>query len=240
MIDGVWIPAEPRGRDVGDPALESLKLLCGLNPQDRQSRQEGTFARRVRVAPLRRHVRFARNAHRRAGLDPVRRREDSAAGRSTNLGMRTKLQEQLRELLELPRGFVLFSAIPGGGLRSTMDAVLHDCDRFTREFAALEEEANRYQEVENVPVTTYNAADGQPLARRAAEVLPHRAERGGHSRSGRRRDGRVPLRTNPRRPVDHQHGPGEGLRRGVVAGVGLGGAAGRIRQVGQRRGEPAA
>ena len=43
MIDGVWIPWEPRTRENGDPALESLKLLCGLNPQDRQSRQEGTF-----------------------------------------------------------------------------------------------------------------------------------------------------------------------------------------------------
>ena len=67
------------------------------------------------------------------------------------LGMRSKLQTQLGELLEMPRGFVLFSAPPGGGLRSTMDAVLHHCDRFTREFATVEEEANRYQEVENVP-----------------------------------------------------------------------------------------
>ena len=49
-----------------------------------------------------------------------------------------------------------------------MDAVLHACDRFTREFAALEEETNRYQEVENIPVTTYNAADGQS----PSDVLP--------------------------------------------------------------------
>ena len=44
MIDGVWIPAEPRDRELADPALESFKLLCGANPQDRQTRQEGTFA----------------------------------------------------------------------------------------------------------------------------------------------------------------------------------------------------
>ena len=42
-----------------------------------------------------------------------------------------------------------------------MDAVLHVCDRFTREFAAYEEVSNRYQEVENIPVTTYNAAESQ-------------------------------------------------------------------------------
>lgn len=44
LIDGVWIPHEPRSREVGDPALETLKLLCGLNPQERQNRQEGIFA----------------------------------------------------------------------------------------------------------------------------------------------------------------------------------------------------
>jgi hypothetical protein len=44
MIDGVWIAREAKPREVGDPALESLKLLCGLNPQDRQGRQAGAFA----------------------------------------------------------------------------------------------------------------------------------------------------------------------------------------------------
>ena len=43
MIDGVWLPQANRERETADPALEALKLLCGLNPQDRQSRQEGAF-----------------------------------------------------------------------------------------------------------------------------------------------------------------------------------------------------
>ena len=45
---------------------------------------------------------------------------------------------------------------------------LHACDRYIREFAAVEEEGNPYQPVENVPVTTYKAADGQS----PADVLP--------------------------------------------------------------------
>ena len=43
MIDGVWIDREALERETGDPVLESLKLLCGLNPQDRQGSQKGTF-----------------------------------------------------------------------------------------------------------------------------------------------------------------------------------------------------
>ena len=32
MIDGVWIPREAKPRETADPALQALKLLCGLNP----------------------------------------------------------------------------------------------------------------------------------------------------------------------------------------------------------------
>jgi len=38
---------------------------------------------------------------------------------------------------------------------------LHKTDRFTREFMAVEDAANRYEPVENVPVTTYNSVEGQ-------------------------------------------------------------------------------
>jgi type II secretory ATPase GspE/PulE/Tfp pilus assembly ATPase PilB-like protein len=162
MIDGVWLAGEARGRDVGDPALESLKLLCGLNPQDRQSRQEGMF--RVEYESRRYIATFVSQGTAGGERVLIQFAEGKIPRRTLDdLGMRTKVQEQLRELLLAQRGLVLFSAIPGGGLRTTMDAVLHNCDRFTREFATLEEENNRYQEVENVPVTTYNATEGQPL-----------------------------------------------------------------------------
>ena len=78
-----------------------------------------------------------------------------------DIGMRPKMQEQLKELLRRDNGFVVFSAMPGTGLRTTMNVVLRTADRFSSEFAAVEDEGNRYEEVENVPVTTYNASAGQ-------------------------------------------------------------------------------
>jgi len=77
------------------------------------------------------------------------------------IGMRPKMQEQLKELMRRERGFLVFSALPGTGLRTTMNVVLRSADRFSSEYAAVEEEKNRYEEVENVPVTTYSAAAGQ-------------------------------------------------------------------------------
>ena len=163
MIDGVWIPREVRARDVADPALESLKLLCGLNPQDRQSRQEGTFL--AEYGPARMVASFAAQGTSTGERVLVQFEEKKVRFNSLEeMGMRPKLQEELLQLLNSHQGFLLFSAPVGGGLRSTMDVALRSCDRFTREFAAVEEETNRYEQVENIPVTTYKAADGQSLA----------------------------------------------------------------------------
>ncbi len=84
------------------------------------------------------------------------------------LGMRAKMQEQLREILDRPKGFVILSAIPAGGLRTTSKVVLFSLDRFVREFAAVEDEANRYDEIENIAVTTYQGKEGQS----PADILP--------------------------------------------------------------------
>ena len=84
------------------------------------------------------------------------------------LGMRAKMQEQLKEVLNRPKGFVILSAIPTGGLRTTTKVVLSTLDRFIREFAAVEDESNRYDEVENIAVTTYQSKSGQS----PADILP--------------------------------------------------------------------
>ncbi len=85
-----------------------------------------------------------------------------------DLGMRAKMQEQLKQLLDRHKGFVLLSGPPGGGLRTTVRVALQSIDRFMRECVSVEDEAQRYQEVENVAVTTYQAAAKQT----PATVLP--------------------------------------------------------------------
>lgn len=167
MVDGVWIPWEPRSREQGDPAAESLKWLCGLNPQDRQRRQQGLFAAEYNAQ---RYAATFVSQGTATGERILIQFEEKGVHFKTldEIGMKPKMQEQLRGLLELEQGFLLLSAMPANGLRNTTDVVLHACDRFTREFAALEEEAHRYPEVENIPVTIYKAAE-KPSP---ADVLP--------------------------------------------------------------------
>jgi len=253
FIDGLWQNGEPLERDTGDPLLEAIKLLSGLNPLDRQSRQEGRFAvdyhlfkpivfqhidrakeeyrkrvsleltrdlagpetnpleleQRVRLmAEERVRERFASpighwTPVERSDLSKLRGTErvnpdnclekmrcvctlgcqGTATGERVvlqlevqktrfttldDIGIRPKMQEQLKELLRQPTGLLVFSAVPAGGLRSSMNVILRAADRFMREFACVEEENHRYEPVENVPVATYNAAKGQT----PATVLP--------------------------------------------------------------------
>ncbi|MBN2578971.1 MAG: Flp pilus assembly complex ATPase component TadA [Pirellulales bacterium] len=167
MIDGVWIQREALERDTADPALEALKALGGLNPQDRQSRQQGPFLAEYDDNRLQATLATQGTAK---GERAMIQFEQKKIHFKTfqELGMRPKMEEDLRRLLGGDQGFLLFAAPPANGLRSMVDVTLHCTDRLTREFTAVEEETRRYEAVENVPVTTYKAADGQT----PADILP--------------------------------------------------------------------
>ena len=167
MIDGVWHAGEPLPREQGDPLLEALKVLCGLNPQDRQNQQKGTFSTEYKSTE---YASTLTCQGTKTGERALLQFEEKTVLFESfeEIGMRPKMQEMLKELLDLKQGFLLFSAMPGAGLRSTAHVVIRNMDRFTREFMAVEEETKRYQEVENCPVTTYKAAEGQT----PASVLP--------------------------------------------------------------------
>ena len=167
MIDGVWHGDEPQTREACDPLLESLKILCGLNPQDRQNKQKGAFASTYDS------VRYAcsfSSQGTKSGERVVVQFEDKKGHFADldELGMRSKMQKEVLELLNRERGFVLISAIPVGGLRSTTGVLLHKTDRFTREFMAVEDEAHPYEPIENIPVTVYKSSEDQT----PATVLP--------------------------------------------------------------------
>ena len=160
MVDGVWHNGEPLEREMGDPMLEALKTLCGLKWEDRQDRQQGAFGIEYQSA------KFGATLVSQ-GTKTGERAVMQFEGKKTRfesldqLGMRPKMQEQLREVLSGNKGFVLLSTMPGAGLRSMTHVVLRSMDRLVRDFTSVEEERHRYEEVENVKIFTYNAAEGQ-------------------------------------------------------------------------------
>lgn len=160
MIDGVWLAREARDRETADPALVALKLLCGMNPQDRQSRQQGPFTAEFKGKKL--GATMASQGTPTGERVIIQFEEKKIPFKFIEeLGMRSKMEEQLRQILSSKKGMVIFSAAPANGLRTSSNIFLQSTDRFTREFMAVEDEQNRYEDVENVPVTTYNSAEGQ-------------------------------------------------------------------------------
>ncbi len=77
------------------------------------------------------------------------------------LGMRTKVEEQLRALHDLPKGIVIYSAPAGGGLSTLMDTGIRALDRFLRSVVVVEDAVRHEHEIENAPVTTFNGAAGE-------------------------------------------------------------------------------
>ncbi|HWB08095.1 MAG TPA: ATPase, T2SS/T4P/T4SS family [Pirellulales bacterium] len=167
QVDGVWHPGENMEREPGDMLLAVLKVLCALNPNERRARQQGVFGAEYqgrKMAP--RFMSQGTQTGERVLIqfpDPDVRKK-----RITDLGMREKMWDDLRPVLESRTGMVVLSAPPGAGLTSLVHAVLLGMDRYTRGFVGVEDVAAKDVEVENVPITTFNAAAGEaPLT-----VLP--------------------------------------------------------------------
>ena len=170
QIDGVWHNYDPRERETGDVMLAVFKTVSGLKAQERQAKQEGAFA--VEFKGTKRNCRCSSQGTQ-TGERVVIQMTDPVDRMWTfeELGMRTKLEEQLREVLSRPKGIVLFSALPAGGLTTTLDTSVRSLDRFMRDVIAIEDSAHREHEIQNVPVTTFDSAAGETALTGLVKVI---------------------------------------------------------------------
>lgn len=161
QIDGVWHDLPPIPREIADPILESAKLLVGANPAEHLARQFGTFS-----AVIRKKSRY--DTEFTVQGTPTGERaffhfiiKKIPFDTLEQLGMRAELRDKVKGLVNAKKGMVVFSAPPANGLKSMMNIVARTADRFTRDFATVEDEMNPYQEIENVTLTRYNSARGE-------------------------------------------------------------------------------
>ncbi|MBL9084860.1 MAG: Flp pilus assembly complex ATPase component TadA [Planctomycetales bacterium] len=167
LVDGVWLDAEPMHRQIGDPALATMKTVCGLKPDDRRTRQHGEFTAFDEFTKHTALCKFTSQGTK-TGERVLIQFEDILVHkrRIGELGMRQKMQEDLQELMNRKQGLVVIAAPPAGGLTSLSTACLAAIDRFTRSAMALEDEQNKDIQVENVPVTFYDSlAQETPMSK---------------------------------------------------------------------------
>lgn len=159
-IDGVWHPGEPRDRESSDVMLAVVKTLANLNVKDRRNKQEGQFGAKYEgkafICPV---VTQGVQTGERAVISRIGEKHHMT--KTADLGMREGLQKQWAEIMASDQGMVIFSALPGGGLTTMMNASLEETDRLMRDFVTVEDVNNREHEIQNVGVTTYDAAKGE-------------------------------------------------------------------------------
>lgn len=162
-IDGVWHNSDARDRESGDVMLAVIKTLANLNAKERRQKQSGQFGAQFEGQKFMCPV----VSQGTAGGERVVLSRLFEKGRPHTyeaLGMREGLKQQWEEIMGRDRGLVVFSALPGGGLTTIINASLEETDRLMREFFAIEEVNHREHEVQNIIVETYDAAKGETPA----------------------------------------------------------------------------
>jgi type II secretory ATPase GspE/PulE/Tfp pilus assembly ATPase PilB-like protein len=163
-IDGVWHNGDARDRESGDVMLAVMKTLANLDAKDRRKKQTGQFAAQFEgkkyLLPL--TSQGVANGER---VVLTRLNEKGKPHSYDALGMREGLKQQWEEIMARDRGLVIFSAMPGGGLTTMMNASLEETDRLMRDFFAIEEVNHREHEIQNISVHTYDASKGETPAK---------------------------------------------------------------------------
>ncbi|MDR2115285.1 MAG: Flp pilus assembly complex ATPase component TadA [Planctomycetaceae bacterium] len=171
QVDGVWLDLAPvprvtekaKNKDIYEEMLESAKLLIGANPNDRRSRQIGTFIAILGGKKKKRYeVEFISQGTKTGEAVMIQFTASKVPFKSLDeLGMRAEVQKKLMEQINASRGIFIISAPPANGLRSSMDVFIRVCDRFTRDVVNIEDAAIPTEVIENVVLVRYDSSKGE-------------------------------------------------------------------------------
>src|SRR6056297_758156 len=149
QIDGSWEQLPPLDRQTGDALLYTLKQLCLMNPADRRSAQTGKCGLKVGRDKFKLTLQSQGVA---TGERVLARAESEKIPfeRMSDLGMRDKLYEVLKQQLDSDGNLVLITAPKGEGLTTTWTVALNAADRFVRDFQSFEDQSRPEPEIINV------------------------------------------------------------------------------------------
>jgi type II secretory ATPase GspE/PulE/Tfp pilus assembly ATPase PilB-like protein len=170
QIDGVWHESEAQDRETGDAILGVFKSMANLNVDERRKRQVGRFDATYEGRTYQSMIMSqGTQTGERVILQLDRPQSDFKSLRE--LGMREKMEDQLRQILSADYGIVLISAPPAGGLTTAVRLVLGLIDRYMRDIIAFQEKNTPEPVAENIEIFTYDKAAGDSPQRVLESVL---------------------------------------------------------------------
>ncbi len=166
VIDGISHPAPGLDRDTGATFMAMLKVVAGLDLNNRAPLQRGDFEIFYRQKKYKTELVTQLSQ---AGEQMLLRFDDGTPppAKLEECGMRPQMIDQVKELGD-GNGFILVSAPPRAGFTTMFNCVVRRIDRYIRNVVAVEDAVAEEKEVENAPITKYDSKAGEtPLT-----VLP--------------------------------------------------------------------
>jgi type II secretory ATPase GspE/PulE/Tfp pilus assembly ATPase PilB-like protein len=167
-IDGILHAAEPFDRPTGDAVINVFKVLSAMDISEKRKPQDGSFGAKLQAREL--DFRVATSGSK-AGEKLVMRILDSsgAVTKLEELGLRTKLIEQVRSLVTQPHGMFLCCGPTGSGKSTTLYASLREIDRYQRNIITVEDPIEYH--LDNVTQMEVNTKAGQTFATALRSIL---------------------------------------------------------------------
>ncbi len=171
QIDGVYHQIfdafkKPWLREEADVVAEAAKMLVGANPQDRKNRQSGSFRilydKNKKGKPLKCDATLETAGTAKGEVFKVTFKFQTASfSQLSELGTDQARQDQMRRLINAEKGLVVLATAPHQGLKTLTTVIFNSADRFTRDFAGVEDVQHPYEDIENIANTKYDSAKGE-------------------------------------------------------------------------------
>ncbi len=169
-IDGIWHSMPQMDRETGDFMMATLKQLAGMNYRERRARQEGKFGAMLMKQKYKCRVlsQGVKTGERIALYINIPQPKIDTL---EQMGINPAIKANLMESLNLDKGMVLTSAMPGEGYTATWRATLDACDRLMRDFYVLEPKDRVEPEVINIQSKTYDESKGEDAFTQMSNLL---------------------------------------------------------------------
>jgi type II secretory ATPase GspE/PulE/Tfp pilus assembly ATPase PilB-like protein len=159
-IDGVAAEREPLERTVGESVIGFFKGHGGLDLQERRKPQKGKIAATVGEHAFEVFVKTqGSTAGERLTLRVV---GDERRFKVDDLGFTEPQKEQVRRMMEADNGVVVVSALPEGGLTTSVYSFARSHDAFLQNIQMLEYEHE--MDVDNITQVVYEQSDTKSFA----------------------------------------------------------------------------
>ncbi len=158
-VNGLWEAMPAMDRPTGDGMLVVLKRLCLLNPADRRSKQAGKLPFSLNGDWILDFMSAGTPTGERVmmRIDPKK----PILKTLSDLGMRDKMQEQLKGILNAEKGLAIVSGPPGQGLPTTWRVALEAADKFVRDFHSFEDKHTADPEMINITQHLFDSQAGE-------------------------------------------------------------------------------